>query len=176
MFRMVTQAEYENKIQSYQHQISEYQQKINFLSAERDGNLRHAQLTGDYEWGRKQAEVRTDQINQYISRINTAKNDLWEYQKQIAQEEQEQQVLAIRKAISDQVQLEQEKIIQSKQNQEIMILSGQNDNRQIINDKNAKKLQRHEQKNLQINENRQIINELPIALIIGLVGVVIVLR
>lgn len=121
MFRMVTQAEYENKIKSYQHQISEYQQKINFLSAERDGNLRHAQLTGDYEWGRKQAEVRTDQINQYISRINTAKNDLWEYQKQIAQEEQEQQVLAIRKAISDQVQLEQEKIIQSKQNQEIMI-------------------------------------------------------
>ena len=121
MFRMVTQAEYENKIKSYQHQISEYQQKINFLSAERDGNLRHAQLTGDYEWGRKQAEVRTDQINQYISRINTAKNDLWEYQKQIAQEEQEEQVLAIRKAISDQVQLEQEKIIQSKQNQEIMI-------------------------------------------------------
>ena len=121
MFRMVTQAEYENKIKSYEHQISEYQQKINFLSAERDGNLRHAQLTGDYEWGRKQAEVRTDQINQYISRINTAKNDLWEYQKQIAQEEQEQQVLAIRKAISDQVQLEQEKIIQSKQNQEIMI-------------------------------------------------------
>ena len=121
MFRMVTQAEYENKIKSYEHQISEYQQKINFLSAERDGNLRHAQLTGDYEWGRKQAEVRTDQINQYISRINTAKNDLWEYQKQIAQEEQEQQVLAIKKAISDQVQLEQEKIIQSKQNQEIMI-------------------------------------------------------
>ena len=121
MFRMVTQAEYENKIKSYEHQISEYQQKINFLSAERDGNLRHAQLTGDYEWGRKQAEVRTDQINQYISRINTAKNDLWEYQKQIAQEEQEEQVLAIRKAISDQVQLEQEKIIQSKQNQEIMI-------------------------------------------------------
>tara|TARA_R110002012_G_scaffold298434_1_gene496887 strand:+ start:489 stop:959 length:471 start_codon:yes stop_codon:yes gene_type:complete len=121
MLRMVTQAEYENKIKSYQHQISEYQQKIDFLSAERAGNLRHAERTKDYEWGRKQAEVRTDQINSYISRINTAKNDLWEYQKQIAQEEQEQQVLAIRKAISDQVQLEQEKIMQSKQNQQIMI-------------------------------------------------------
>ena len=47
---------------------------------------------------------------------------MWNFQKQTAQDEQDAQIKAIRIAIADQVRLEQEKIIQSQENQEIIMI------------------------------------------------------
>ena len=48
------------------------------------------------------------------SEIENAKNNLWDYQKRIAQEEQDAQVKAVREAIAEQVRLEQKKIQQQQ--------------------------------------------------------------
>ena len=46
--------------------------------------------------------------------ISNAQQALWDYQKRIAQEEQDAQIKAIREAIAEQVRLEQEKIKQQE--------------------------------------------------------------
>jgi ribosomal protein L29 len=122
---MVTQAEYEKKISSIQMKIQKQSEDIEFLRNERDGNLLIAQRRQDYEWGRKQAEIRNEKINYHENNIKDLKSELWNFQKQTAQDEQNAQIKAIRIAIADQVRLEQEKIIQSKQNQEIIIIKEQ---------------------------------------------------
>jgi ribosomal protein L29 len=122
---MVTQAEYENKIIKFQSDINNNLYEINFLSAERDGNLKHAQRTGDYEWGAKQADIRNIKIEQFHKKNEALKSEMWNFQKQTAQDEQDAQIKAIRIAIADQVRLEQEKIIQSRENQEIIIIGEQ---------------------------------------------------
>ena len=164
---MVTQAEYENKIIKFQSDINSNLYEINFLAKERAGNNLTAQRNLDFEWGARQSKVRTDKINNLQRKNEELKTEMWNFQKRIAQEEQDAQIKAIRIAIADQVRLEQEKIKQSQQSQILMeqvmpepeLL--ENVNRQIINDKNEKKLPRHAQKNLEKNVNRQIINELP---------------
>jgi hypothetical protein len=53
-------------------------------------------------------------------RIENAKSALWDYQKAVAKAEQDAQIEAVRQAIADQVRIEQERILQSQQNQMII--------------------------------------------------------
>tara|TARA_B110001454_G_C12526607_1_gene353367 strand:+ start:29 stop:493 length:465 start_codon:yes stop_codon:yes gene_type:complete len=119
---MVTQAEYENKIIKFQSDINSNLYEINFLAKERDGNLLTAQRNLDFEWGAKQADIRNKKIEQYLKNNEALKAEMWNFQKQTAQDEQDAQIKAIRIAIADQVRLEQEKIIQSQENQEIIMI------------------------------------------------------
>ena len=108
---LTTREEYERKILSFQSKISKAQGDINFLNNEIRGlNMRHENTLDGQRWKARAIQARKSNIAIHERTITTAKNEIWDYQKQIAQEEQDAQVEAIKKAISEQVKAEQEKI------------------------------------------------------------------
>ena len=119
---MISKAEYENKIYLFKVQISNSIEEINFLEGEIRGLKMRVETSKDGQaWKARAINSRNVAISQEQKKIETAKQNLWDFEKQIAKDEQEAQIKAMREAIADQVRLEQEKIIQSEENQKILI-------------------------------------------------------
>ena len=132
---MITREQYETEIGRLQDQIVKEQDDYNYHYNRQMVKPRGV-LTTDTKYGNAMCKgggnACWDHINRsanawknmqpgLTNKIESAKQSLWDYQKQVAQDEQEAQIKAMRKAIADQVRLEQEKIIQSEENQQIII-------------------------------------------------------
>ena len=135
---MLTLQEYENKINSFTSQINEINSDVRKSQTACCGNNQWDSICGTFGgvykfdifrptdknnaiWKQNVTKKHTEWNKCMAKALTTAKQNLWNFQKQTAQDEQEAQIKAMREAIADQVRLEQEKIIQSQENQEIII-------------------------------------------------------
>ena len=133
---MLTREQYENKINSFTSKINKINSDISKGSFHCCGNHSFNSICGNFGGSKNidQRRPNDDPIwRNNVKRIHNewnscmtielakTKNDLWEVQKQVAQDEQEAQIKAMREAIADQVRLEQEKIMQSEENQQVII-------------------------------------------------------
>ena len=126
---LTTRQQYENEINRLQNAINNAQKDYDYHYFDKMIKTRSDKLTqgkyglackggGDKCWEEiRQNEIRWNNMQQgLINKIENAKSALWNYQKQIAQEEQDAQVKAVKQAIAEQVKAEQEKIIAQNQN------------------------------------------------------------
>jgi hypothetical protein len=126
---LTTREEYENKIAQLQANIVKAQNNFNHEQARLTIHPRERYLTTETKYGNAMCKGGGDACWYFINRdakqwnevkndlhnkITNAKDALWNYQKQIAQEEQEAQIKAVREAIAEQVRIEQEKILQQQ--------------------------------------------------------------
>jgi len=133
---MLTREQYENKINSFTSKINKINSDISKGSNYCCGNHTFNSICGNFGGSKNidQRRPNDDPIwRNNVKRIHNewnscmaielakTKDNLWEFQKQTAQDEQEAQIKAMREAIADQVRLEQEKIIQSEENQQVII-------------------------------------------------------
>mgnify|MGYP003660149413 CR=1 FL=1 len=128
---MLTREQYESKINELTGKINNAQKA--YYDQERNRDKSRDRCSGMHGWRipghltecdaykQDNAKAWANEKARYSQSIESAKNNLWEFQKQVAQDEQEAQIKAMREAIADQVRLEQEKIIQSEENQQIII-------------------------------------------------------
>ena len=135
---MLTREEYENKINSITNKIKKITMDLEKSEFTCCGNSSYTSVCGSFggvyrfdatrptdrnnrNW-KNAVYTRHAEWNQCMNKtLENEKNNLWEFQKQVAQDEQEAQIKAMREAIADQVRLEQEKILQSEKNQEVFI-------------------------------------------------------
>jgi len=124
-----TREEYENEIQRLSGLITQAQEKANYYENDKQKNFKSRCAGMDSycggesccdRWKRQQAEDRDILIRDWLQKKENYKQQLWNYQKDVAKAEQDAQIKAVRQAIADQVRLEQERIQQSQQNQIIM--------------------------------------------------------
>jgi hypothetical protein len=135
---MLTREQYENKINELTNKISSINSNVRkSQTACCDNNLWNSEcgnFGGIYKFDvyrptdKNNASWKSGVIKKHnawqtcmSNKLEQAKENLWNFQKQVAQDEQEAQIKAMREAIADQVRLEQEKIIQSEENQQIII-------------------------------------------------------
>lgn len=128
---MLTREQYESEINRLQSEINkkidDKNNRANKLDRSRStcsgmhGWRIPGRLSECDAWKQDGAKLWVKEAPGYNQAIENAKNNLWDFQKQVAQDEQEAQIKAMRQAIADQVRLEQEKIIQSKENQQVII-------------------------------------------------------
>ena len=135
---MLTLQEYENKINSFTSQINEINSDVRKSQTACCGNNQWNSICGPFGgvykfdifrptdknnaiWKQNVTKKHTEWNQCMAKALTTAKQNLWNFQKQTAQDEQEAQIKAMREAIADQVRLEQEKIIQSEENQQVII-------------------------------------------------------
>lgn len=133
---MLTREQYENKITSFTSKINKINSDISKGENYCCGNSSWNSICGNFGgsknidqrrpndsqiWRNNVKRIHNEWKSCMETELNKTKNDLWDFQKQTAQDEQEAQIKAMRKAIADQVRLEQEKIMQSEENQQIII-------------------------------------------------------
>ena len=125
-----TREEYESEISKFNSLIRKAQEDYNYQQGQNENNQRSTcpgfdawcgkGLTCCAKWKSESQQAWNKNSIGLSKTIEQRKQDLWDYQKNVAKAEQEAQVKAVRQAIADQVRLEQERIQQSQQNQIIM--------------------------------------------------------
>ncbi len=117
---MVSRQEYESEINRLQSLITKANQQADYWQRDKESNFRSKCAGMDFgecdKWKVRQAEVRDGYIQAEKRKAENYKQELWDFQKRIAQDEQDAQVKAVREAIADQVRLEQERIQAEQQN------------------------------------------------------------
>ena len=122
---LTTREEYESEIARLQSAIIKAQKDYDYQRQLRDKS--RSSCAGVRGWRAKgltecdamkidSAKLWEKEKSSFNARIENAKDELWNYQKRIAQEEQDAQVEAVKRAIAEQVKAEQEKIIAQNQN------------------------------------------------------------
>ena len=121
---MVTRNEYENEIKRIQALIAEAQETASYHQRKQQSDQQSrcagmdnwcGGITCCERWKRDRTKINNANETKFRREAENLKQQLWDYQKSIAQQEQDAQVKAIREAIADQVRLEQEKIKQQQQ-------------------------------------------------------------
>jgi len=116
---MVSRSEYESEINRIQGLVNNaiskqiyYQNKQNSDMQSRCPGMDNwcGGITCCERWKRDATKRNNADIATWGATENTHRQELWDYQKRIAQEEQDAQVEAVKRAIAEQVKAEQEKI------------------------------------------------------------------
>jgi vancomycin resistance protein YoaR len=116
---LTTRQEYEKEINRIQGLINNAREKQNYYKNKQNSDMQSrcagmdnwcGGITCCERWKINATKANNEDISKWKGTEERHKEELWNYQKRIAQEEQDAQIEAVKRAIAEQVKAEQEKI------------------------------------------------------------------